>query len=453
VELTPLEIILLVLLVGSACAVVWLVGERFRLLAERNLARGRLVDREADEERMRDSFRSLAAETLSQSTSQFLKLAERALDAQKNSAAADFERRRAAVDELVKPIHVMLQRAERQLRLIEKDRTEAYAGLRAQVTGMAASGAELARETSKLARALGKPNVRGRYGELQLQRVAELAGMQQHCDFAVQANVRDGDGNLLRPDMIVKLPNGRVLAVDAKTSLDAYVEALAADSEAAREQCLERFADHVARQVQELARRGYWRQFSDSPEFVVMFIPGDQFIDAALERRPELIESSARRNVILASPSTLIGLLRAVHVGWRERRLSESAEELFALGRELHARIATAMAHADKLGGALEQTLRRYNEFVGSVQTRLLPTLRRFEERGVRVGEEVAELEPVESAVRHPGQGELYPQPATRKLPPAPDSPADVVPAPPVPGREALRATLAQRPRPKAGGE
>ena len=428
--LTPLEIALFALLLAAAAGGLWLLKERYRLLGERDLARGRLADREGGEAQLRDSFRALAAESLSQSGRQFLELASRTLEAQKNAGAVDLERRRAAVDDLVKPIHVLLQRAERQIRLIEKERTEAYAGLRAQVTGMASSSAELTRETAKLARALGTPTMRGRYGELQLQRVAELAGMQEHCDFALQAEVRDAEGQLLRPDMIVRLPNGRVLAVDAKTSLDDYIEALAAESEAEREQALERFADHVVRQVHELSRRGYWRQFSDSPEFVIMFIPGDQFIDAALQRRSDLIEASARRNVILASPSTLIGLLRAVHVGWREKRLSDSAQEVFELGRELHGRIAVAMAHADKLGASLEQTLRRYNSFVASVETRLVPTLRRFEERGVRVGEEVRELEPVEGSVRHPGQRELYPTPPPAdgvKLPPVSPTPASAL--------------------------
>jgi len=411
VQLTPLEITLLVLTVLGALACLWLWSERYQLLAQRDLARQRLADLTADEERMRDSFRSLASETLQQSNSQFLQLAERTLAVQKSSAAADLDRRRSAVDELVKPIHQVLQKAERQLRQIEKDRAEAYTGLRTQVQGMAATGTELRRETAKLARAMSRPNMRGRYGEIQLQRVAELAGMQAYCDFAVQSEVRDDEGRVLRPDMVVTLPNGRVLAVDAKTSLDAYVEALGADNDADREIALDRFAENVLRQVKELARRGYWRQYSESPEFVVMFIPGDQFIDAALERRPELIETSAQLNVVLASPSTLIGLLRAVHVGWREKQLSEGAHELFALGRELHERVANAMTYAAKLGESLEQTVRRYNSLVGSVESRVLPTLRKFEERGVRVGEEARALKPVEGLVREPSGATLQPRP------------------------------------------
>ena len=415
-ELTQLETSLVVLLAAALGALIWLFNERARLTAQRDLARQRLLDLQEGEERLRDTFRSVAGETLEQSNRQFLQLAERTLAAQKNSASVEFEKRRAAVDGLVKPIATVLHRAERQLRLIEKDRGEAYAGLRAQVEGAMSASAELRQETAKLSRAMSQPNVRGRYGEIQLQRVAELAGMQQYCDFSTQASLRDADGRMLRPDMVVRLPNGRVLAVDAKTSLESYIEALSADSDADREALLDSFAENVLRQVNELSKKSYWKQFPESPEFVVMFIPGDQFIDAALERRPDLIELSAKRNVVLASPSTLIGLLRAVHVGWRERRLSDGAQELFELGRELHDRVAKAMAHTSKVGDSLETAVRRYNQLVGSVESRLLPTLRKFEERGVLVGEEVRNLSPIDGAVRKPVSGTLS---GPADLPPA----------------------------------
>ena len=405
-ELTQLETSLLVVAVIAAGLTIWLLIERVRLTAERDLARQRLLDVQEGEERMRDSFRSLASETLQQSNTQFLQLAKSTLSAQTSSASEDFERKRAAVDNLVQPIQHVLQRAERQLRMIEKDRSEAYTGLKAQVEGMLSSSNELRRETNKLSRAMSAPSLRGRYGELQLQRVAELAGMQEYCDFSVQTEVRS-DGRILRPDMVVKLPNGRVLAIDAKTSLDAYMQALGADNDADREIHLDHFAENVLRQVTELSKKSYWKEFPESPEFVVMFVPGDQFIDAALERRPDLIEVSARRNVILASPSTLIGLLRAVHVGWREQKLSKSAHELFDLGHELHDRVAKAMEYADKVGDSIQTSVRRYNQLIGSVEGRLLPTLRKFEQRGVQVGEEVRELKPVDGAVRRPTRATL----------------------------------------------
>ena len=431
VQLTQLEIGLLIALVASLLAALWLAAERLRLRTERDLARQRLDDHRADEERQRDQFRSLAAETLQQSNAQFLQLAERTLGAQRSTAAADLERRKVAVDQLVRPIHEVLDKTERRLREIERDRVEAYAGLRTQVKGMLATSAELRAETAKLAAAMGRPSVRGRYGEIQLQRVAELAGMQQYCDFDVQTGVRDEHGRLQRPDMVVRLPNGRVLAVDAKMSLDAYLEALGAENDADREIALDRFAENMVRQVTELSRKGYWKQFTESPEFVVMFVPGDQFIDAALERRPDLVELSARRNVILASPSTLIGLLRAVHVGWREQKLSESARELFELGHELHERVGVAMGHADKLGDLLEQTVKRYNGLVASVETRLIPTLRKFEERGVRVGDEIRVLKPIDGAVRELASTTLVPPGAERSAEPETERTEELEPARP----------------------
>ena len=422
-QLTQLESALLAAAIAGLVAIVWLLAERFRLLSQRDLARQRLDDLRADENRLRNSFRSLATETLQQSNAQFLQLAERTLAAQRTEAAADIDRRRSAVDQLVRPIHEVLDRTEQRLREIEKERVSAFSGLRTQISGMQATSAELRAETAKLSQAMGRPSVRGRYGELQLKRVAELAGMQEYCDFDLQAGVRDDHGRLQRPDMVVRLPSGRVLAVDAKMSLDAYLEALAADNDADREIALDRFAENMVRQVNELSRKGYWRQFRESPEFVVMFVPGDQFIDAALERRPDLVETSARRNVILASPSTLIGLLRAVHVGWREQKLSESAHELFELGHELHERVAVAMEHADKLGEVLEQTVKRYNGLVASVETRLLPTLRKFEERGVRVGDEIRVLRPIDGAVRELSSTMLTPQRAPERAAGSPAGP------------------------------
>ena len=401
--MTPLEAALFALVLGLVLAGgLWIARERYRLRGERDLARQRLSDLREGEGRMRDSFRALAAETLQSTNTQFLELAERTLAARQTAAEAQMDKRRVAVEELVKPISTALERTQVELRKLEKERTAAYAGLTAQVKGIANTNAELSRETSKLVQALTKPNLRGRYGEIQLKRVAELAGMREYCDFTVQEKVRDDQGRLLKPDMVVRLPNNRVLAVDAKTSLDAYVEAIEAKSPDAVEERLQRFADNVARQADKLSKKGYWRQFSESPEFVVMFVPGDQFVDAALQRRPELIEFCAARNVVIASPSTLIGLLRAVHVGWGERRLSESAQELFELGRELHERTAVVMNHAERLGASLDQTLRHYNSFVASVESRLLPTMRKFEERGVRVGEPIRELRPVEGTPRPP---------------------------------------------------
>jgi DNA recombination protein RmuC len=375
-----------------ACA--WLLRERWRLAAEQELARGRQADLEA----ARASFQALAGEALRTSNEEFLRLAQTAFAAQRSEAAAELERRAAAVDALIGPVAKALEKTHQSLEQVGRD----HAGLREQVVNMSQSNLELRSETGKLVQALRKPTVRGRYGEVQLERVVELAGMKNYCDITPQASQRDEDGKLTRPDLIVRLPNGRVVAIDAKTNVDAYLDALDAKTPEEAERHLDRYAETVMLQAQKLARKAYWTSFDASPEFVVMFIPGDQLVDAALERRPELIEYAAERNVVIASPSTLIGLLRAVHVGWRERNLSDSAAELFELGRELHQRAAIVLEHAAIVGESIERARKSYNDFVGSIHSRLVPTLRRFEERDARSAKELPNVRPIEGETRRP---------------------------------------------------
>lgn len=389
-----METALLIALALVLVACAWLVRERWRLAAEARLAAARQGDLDA----ARASFQALAAEALRQSNEEFLRLAQTAFAAQRSEAAAELERRKAAVDALIAPMAKALERTHQSLEQVGRD----HAGLREQVVKMSQSHSELRSETAKLVQALRKPNVRGRYGEVQLQRVVELAGMKAYCDFTPQSSQRDEEGKLTRPDLIVRLPNGRVVAIDAKMNVDAYLDALDARTPEEAEQHLARHAETVMLQVEKLARKAYWTSFDASPEFVVMFVPGDQLVDAALERRPKLIEYAAERNVVIASPSTLIGLLRAVHVGWRERNLSESAAELFELGRELHQRAATVLEHAALVGDSIERARRSYNEFVGSVHSRLIPTLRRFEERDARSAKDLPDLRPLEGETRRP---------------------------------------------------
>ncbi len=397
-----LELALVVLTVSLVGAGVWIArlqAERARLAAQLEAERERVEQLAGDEERLKHSFQSLASETLRRESAQFLQLAEQKLAAREAKATAELDKRRLAVDQLVQPIGEALKRTQEDLRALEKQREGAYAGLREQVQAMARANAELTGQTQRLAQALSKPNVRGRYGEIQLQRVAELAGMQNYCDFALQESVRDAQGRLLKPDMVVRLPNERVIAVDAKTNIEAYLAALEASQPEQARPHLERFARHVAEQVQALGKKGYWAQF-ESPEFTVMFVPGDQFVDAALERRPDLIELAARSNVVLASPSTLIGLLRAVHLGWREKRFSEDAHKLQALGQELLERFGVALTHSDRLRKSLASAVEDFNSFVGSVDARVLPTLRKFEESSARPAEPIKELEPVAGVLR-----------------------------------------------------
>ena len=389
-----LVVALAVALALALAACVWLLRERARLAARNELAAGRQLDVEA----ARTTFQALASDALRASNEEFLRLAQTAFAVQRTEAAAELERRRHAVDQLIAPVARALEKTHQTLEQVGRD----HAGLREQVLKMSQSNLELRSETGKLVQALRKPNVRGRYGEVQLERVVEVAGMKSYCDFTPQSSQRDVEGKLARPDLVVRLPNGRVVAIDAKMSVDAYLDALDAKTPEEADQHLERYAENVMLQAQKLARKSYWTSFDSSPEFVVMFIPGDQLVDAALERRPELIEYAAERNVVIASPATLIGLLRAVHVGWREKNLSESAQELFELGRELHQRAATVLEHAAVGGDSIERARKSYNDFVGSIHSRLVPTLRRFEERDARSSKDMPALRPIEGETRRP---------------------------------------------------
>lgn len=370
------------------------------LVRERQALEKRVVEMG---EQLGERFKALAGETLRVTGDELLKRAKAQFEAQQKEDAAELEKRKAAVEQLVKPISETLAATRERLEAIEKARAEHFARFYEHMEQIAGASSGLREETARLTKALSRPEIRGQYGEIQLRRVAELAGMTSYCDFCEQASVRDGEGNLLRPDMIVTLPNDRVIAVDAKTNTYAYIEAVNAKDAAERDGHLDRFARHVAEQVKKLSDKRYWSAWEGSPEFVVMFVPGDHFIDAALARRPEIMEQAAQMGVILASPSTLIGLLRAVAVGWREHRLAEEANELFALGRELHERAAVAFEHVAGLGKAIEGATKKYNQMVGSIETRLLPSLRKFEDAGAksaRVLEEPGEVELVTRSVQ-----------------------------------------------------
>lgn len=437
-RMEPLTWVLGVMVLGLGCVVAWLVGARSRLVGEEATARARAEEMERraseaasklgderaraeasgrrvvelgeeaarlkerlenaelvrqelgkNEQRLKEAFGALSAEALKASRTEFIEQARPVFEAAKKEQS-----------ELVKPIGEVLEKTREKLEAIEKARGESFARLHEKIETVTGASEGLRGETERLTRALSRPEVRGRYGEIQLRRVAELAGMTSYCDFSEQESTADQEGNLLRPDMVVKLPNGRVIAVDAKTNTFAYIEAVNARDDAERERHMEDFARHVHEQAKKLGDKRYWAQYEASPEFVVMFVPGDHFIDAALSRRPELIEFAAQHNVILASPSTLIGLLRAVAVGWREHSLSEQARELFELGRELHDRAAVAFKKIDELGSLIGRAGEKYNEVVGSIDGRLVPTLRKFEEAGAKSAKTVADLKAVEGGLR-----------------------------------------------------
>jgi DNA recombination protein RmuC len=342
------------------------------------------------ETELADRFAKLSGEALDANTKRFIEQSAHAFKQQMQQAEGELEQRRKAVDELVRPIGETLEAtSERLTRLGER------------IELSAAASEALRDETGRLTRALSRPEVRGQYGEIQLRRVAELAGMTSYCDFSEQASSRDSDGKLTKPDMVVHLPNDRKIVVDAKTNTYAYVEAVNAKTDEERSHHLDRFARHVADQAKKLGDKRYWDSVEGtSPEFVVMFVPGDHFIDAALQRQPELLDTAASRNVILASPATLIGLLKAVAIGWRENEMKEKYSELFALGKELHERASVAFSHIDDLGKALDRATRKYNDAVGSIQTRLSPTLRRFEEAGAKSAKDLSDPASVEIVPR-----------------------------------------------------
>lgn len=347
------------------------------------------------EERFRNVFGNLAGESLGRSTRQLVQLAEQQLGKQ-------HAEQRQSLEKLVSPITETLRRADTKLADLEKQRVEAQAKLIEQISLLGERSGALGEETRRLSAALRKPQVRGRYGEIQLERVAELAGMTPYCDFDTQSSASDADGSRQRPDMVVRLPNSRVIAVDAKTNIEPYLDAIEADDSAEQAEHLARFARGVLEQAQALARKSYWSNYEGAPEFCVMFIPGDQFIDAAFEREPKLLELAAESSILLASPSTLIGLLRAVAVGWREKRLTDSAHELLALGRELHDRSAQVFRYTSEVGKHLDRCVNAYNTLVGSLDTRLLPTLRRFEDEGAKSAKELVEAKRLRVAARSP---------------------------------------------------
>jgi len=364
---------------------------------------------EAVSKQLKDTFAASAQDAVDKSTKRLFEMAAERFTKQHDQHSQSLK-------DLVKPISDTLERTDKKIGELEKQRVEMQAGLAKHLESLGLQSAALGEETRRLTQALRKPQVRGRYGEIQLERVAELAGMTSYCDFDTQASSVGADGTTRRPDMVVKLPNRREIAVDAKTNIEPYLDALETDDTAEQDRHMQRFADGVLAQAHSLARKRYWTDYEGSPEFCVMFIPGDQFIDAALEREPKLLELAAQENILLASPSTLIGLLRAVAVGWREKNLSDAANELFALGRELHERAAVVLEHTADLGRHLGRTARSYDKLVGSMDARLTPTLRRFEDAGAKGTRELAEPKALDAHLRTPaslGEADASPAPGT----------------------------------------
>jgi DNA recombination protein RmuC len=374
----------------------------------------RLALLEQSETRLRVAFDSLAGETLRTNSELFLRLAREALGREQVLAQGALKEREVAIAQLVDPLRTALERTEAQVQALERERREAFAALRTQIENLAGGQAQLQRETRNLVTALRRPEVRGRWGELTLRRLVELAGLTEHCDFTEQLQVV-GEEGALRPDLVVHMPDARDLVIDAKTPLEAYLAALDAATEEERTQALKRHAQQVETRVRELASKNYWSQFERSPEFAVLFLPGDQFLSAALAERPELLESALGQSVIIATPSTLIALLKAVAYGWRQSAVAHNAAQIRDLGQELYRRLGTFNGHLGRMGQRLSTAVEAYNAAVGSLERQVLPQARRFGDLGVTADAPLPAVEPIGQLVRSTGApraAEVSPAPA-----------------------------------------
>jgi len=358
--------------------------------------------------RLSHSFAELASKSLKSNSETFLRLAEQNLDTHHEKAKRSLSEREQAIENLVKPIKETLERSHKQISDLEKSRSEAYGSINAQLETMQLHQQSLTRETQNLVNALRRPEVRGRWGEITLRRLVELAGMVEHCDFQEQVHTT-ADEKIIRPDMVVSMPGERTLVVDVKTPLDAYLEAVNAPDDAQRKKGLERHARNVREHIRQLASKSYWEQFPHSPEFVILFIPGDQFLSAALGEDPDLIDSALSQQIILATPTSFVALLKAVAYGWRQLALAENAQEIRKLAEDLYGRLNAFVGHMNKLGKQLHSSVDNYNRAVGSLERKVLPGARKFVELGIRPKKVIEPLEPLESLPRsmvEPGQEE-----------------------------------------------
>lgn len=371
--------------------------------AEEQIERERQTSLDRSMERLQSSFDSVAGASLRANSELFLKLAREHLGQHQQAAVTALMEREKAIETMLAPIRETLGKTEQQILRIEKERAETFGSLKSSLESVALGQQALQRETRTLVNALRRPEVRGRWGEMTLRRLAELAGMVEHCDFTEQVHVRSEEGNL-RPDMIVHMPDGRDLIVDVKTPLDAYLEAVDAPTDELRAVALRRHAHAVTERVRQLGAKSYWSQFEKSPDFVILFIPGDQFLSAALAETPTLLEDAIRQDVIIATPSSFVAILKAVAYGWRQMALAQNAETIRTLAEDLYKRLAVFVSHLGRLGRNLSSTTDAFNSAVGSLERQVLPGARKFTELGVRPEREIETLEPVDKLTREPAE-------------------------------------------------
>jgi DNA recombination protein RmuC len=356
-----------------------------------------ILDQTRDQ--LANTFHQLSEQALSQNNAHFLQLAEENLKRFQSEAKSELGSKEKAIEQMLKPINEALQQTTKQIQEIEKERKQAYGSLSTTISQMAQSQQQLQQETQNLVQALRRPEVRGQWGEMTLRRLAELSGMVAHCDFYEQTHTATETG-AIRPDMIVRLPEKRDIIVDAKTPLDAYLSAIQAKDDNTRKTEMKRHAQIIRSRVKELARKNYWAEYSNSPEFVVLFIPGEQFLSAALEVDASLLEDSMSQNIILATPTNFVALLRAVSYGWKQQSLAENAEIIRELGENVYKRLATFGNHLSKLGSSLGTSVNHFNSAVGSLESNVLPAARKFTEMGISSKHTIDDLPPIEPQPR-----------------------------------------------------
>lgn len=394
--------------------ITWLVARRKRQQLELQIKGQEILESErnaaleAANAQLVQAFSDVSTKTMQSNSESFLQLAEQKLNVHNEKAKAELTEREKAVEALVKPIRDALDASKKQIGELEKSRSEAYGSIRAQLESMHNSQKTLRQETQNLVNALRRPEVRGRWGEITLRRLVELAGMVEHCDFQEQASVQTDNGQQ-RPDMIVRMPDKREIIVDAKTPLDAYLSAVEAVNDEERKTRLQQHARNVRARIRELSSKSYWQQFRHSPDFVVLFIPGDQFLSAALDVDHTLIEDALSQNVILATPTSFVALLRAIAYGWRQEVLAENAEVIREVGQDLYSRLATFAEHLSRLGRSLDSSVSAYNKAISSYDSRILPGAKKFTELGVTARKEPPPLEPIERSARHVEAPEAIP--------------------------------------------
>jgi DNA recombination protein RmuC len=411
-DLGPWLALFVGILLGGLAALVWRARREQALRVELEVLRARLktdeslsVEREQSaaraQEQLRGTFGALARESLQSNSEVFLQLARERLTRQQLDAAQLLKERETAIESLVKPIREALAKTELQIQSIERERIDSFATMKSQMDVLATGQNALSRETRNLVSALRRPGVRGQWGEITLRRVVELSGMTLHVDFTEQQHQATESG-AIRPDMVVHMPEQRDIVVDVKTPLDAYLSAVEAQSDEERSTQLRRHAQIVGTRVRELASKQYWSQFERSPDFVVLFLPGDQFLSAALQENPVLIDEAMRQNIMLATPTSLIALLKVISYGWKQTALAENAKEVRQLGEEMYKRLAVFGEHLTRLGKSLGGSVESFNRAVGSLEQQVLPAARRFEELGLRVTREIEPLDPVAGLPRSP---------------------------------------------------